>query len=103
MFPLLLLFFLLALPGCGNVCDQMCTAQADMIDRCLSTWDTTWPELSYSDREGFMTRCSVVYGDALLDLEEGSTEAVLLEDRCAQDQQTASTDIDCQSLVSIDP
>jgi len=101
--PLFLVLSFLALSGCGNICDQMCGAQASMIDRCLTTWDTTWPELSYDDRDAFMTRCSAVYGDALSDLEEASTEAILLEDRCAQDQQTASSDIDCQSLVSIDP
>ena len=102
----LLLFLALlsfGISGCGNICDQMCTAQADMIDRCLTTWDTTWPELSYADHDDFLNRCSVVYGDALSDLEEASTEAILLEDRCTRDQQTASSDIDCQSLVSIDP
>jgi hypothetical protein len=89
--------------GCGNVCDQMCTAQAEMIDGCLTTWETTWPELSYSGTDDFIERCMVVYGEALDGLDSGSTEAVVLEDRCSQDLQTATTDIDCQSLVSIDP
>ena len=100
------LFFvlcLLLLPACGNVCEQMCDAQAEMIEGCLETWDTSWSELSYLDRADFGSRCYAVYGEALSELDEGSPEAVVLEDRCSQDLQTASTDIDCQSLVSIDP
>jgi hypothetical protein len=94
---------LFALSGCGNVCDQMCVAQADMFDRCLDTWETTWTEISYAGREDFMTRCNTVYGDALDGLDEGSTEAVILEGRCSEDLQSASSDSDCQSLVTIDP
>ena len=74
-----------------------------MIDGCLTTWETTWPELSYSGTDDFIERCMAVYGEALDGVDSGSTEAVVLEDRCSQDLQTATTDIDCQSLVSIDP
>ena len=93
----------LALSGCASVCDQMCDAQADMIDRCLGTWETTWEDLSYAGHDDFTERCYAVYGDAFDGLDEGSTEAIVLEDRCTQDLQAAASDIDCESLVSIDP
>lgn len=98
-----LALLLLAVPGCGNVCDQMCEAQADMLARCLDSWDTSWEELSYGSEDDFLERCHVVYGDALDDLESGESDAVRLETRCSQDLQTAESDIDCQSLLSIDP
>ncbi|MEE2828090.1 MAG: hypothetical protein VX498_02795 [Myxococcota bacterium] len=91
------------LVGCGNVCDQMCDAQADMIDRCLDSWETSWEELSYSDRQDFLARCDVVWGDTLDDLDEDDPVRVDVETRCSRDLQTAQSDIDCQSLVSIDP
>ena len=105
MHPFLILIFVLslALSGCATVCDQMCDAQGEMIERCLGSWETTWQELSYESQDDFRDRCYAVYGEAIEGLEEGSTEAVELEDRCTQDLQAATSDIDCQTLVSIDP
>ena len=91
------------LVGCGNVCDQMCEAQADMIARCLDNWETSWEELSYEGRQDFLSRCDVVWGDALDELDEDDPSRVDVETRCSRDLQTAQSDIDCQSLVSIDP
>ncbi len=92
-----------ALAGCGNVCDRMCDAQADMIERCLPTWDTSWSELSYSDRTDFEDRCHAVWGDAAEELDADDPERAEIERRCERDLQTALSDIDCESLLSLDP
>ena len=55
----------LSLCGCANVCDRMCDAQADLLEGCFETWESSWEELSYANREVFVARCYGVWGDAL--------------------------------------
>lgn len=100
LFALLALF---AAAGCSNVCDQMCDAEADMIERCLPTWDTTWTELSYSDRADFEARCYGVWGGAIEELDKDDPDRVDTERRCERDLEIALSDTDCESLLSIDP
>ena len=42
-------------------------------------------------------------GECLFGKSMDDPEAVELETRCSQDLQTARSDVDCQSLLSIDP
>jgi len=94
---------LFAVTGCTNECDDMCDAQGDMIERCLGDWDSSWEELSYADRDGYVNRCYAIWGDALQDLDEGDAEYDSLVRQCQTDGEIARSDTDCQSLVSINP
>ncbi len=92
-----------AASGCGNVCDRMCDAQADMIEGCLPTWETTWNDLSYDSRDHFLDRCYAVWGDSLGELDKDDPERDAIQARCQRDLETARSDADCQSLLSVDP
>jgi len=94
---------LTSVAGCSNTCDRMCTAQADLIERCSSTWGSTWEDLSYSGRTEYLERCSQVWGEALNDLDEDSEEWDSLSNQCDRELETALSDTDCESLLSIDP
>ena len=100
---ILLLLCAASLSGCANVCDRMCTAQADMFERCFDSWESSWEQLSYDNRQHFEDRCHSVWGDALEDLDNEDPERTALTERCERDLQTARSDVDCESLVSIDP
>jgi hypothetical protein len=97
LLPVLLL--LAAAPACTNECDAACGAQADYFERCLDTWGTTWVEQSYEDKQDYLARCAVVYGDQL-DAEEEGTEAynVLLA-ICDGNISRAESDTDCETLI----
>lgn len=89
--------------GCSNTCDRMCTAQADLIERCSSTWGSTWEDLSYEGRADYLERCNQVWGEALEELDEDSEEWDSLSNQCDRELETALSDTDCESLLSIDP
>lgn len=91
------------LGGCGEVCDRMCDAQADLMEKCFPTWESSWEEQSYSGREAFVERCYTVWGDAHGALESGSTEANEFEERCRVQFEIALADSDCESVLQIDP
>ena len=91
------------LMGCGEVCDRMCDAQADLMEKCFPTWESSWEEQSYSGREAFVERCYTVWGDAHGALESGSTEAQEFEERCRVQFEIALADSDCESVLQIDP
>ena len=93
---LLLLLLALGAAGCGNICDRMCVGQADLVDRCLDTWGTTWEELSYTDRGEFLDRCGVVWGDGLDDA--SGDDKVTLRQECASRLQMADSDTDCEAV-----
>jgi hypothetical protein len=97
LLPVLLL--LAGAPACTNECDTACGAQADYFERCLDTWGTTWVEQSYEDKQDYLARCAVVYGDQL-DAEEEGTEAynVLLA-ICDGNISRAESDTDCETLI----
>jgi hypothetical protein len=97
LLPVLLL--LAGAPACTNECDAACGAQADYFERCLDTWGTTWVEQSYEDKQDYLARCAVVYGDQL-DAEEEGTEAhnVLLA-ICDGNISRAESDTDCETLI----
>jgi hypothetical protein len=92
-----------ALGGCGEVCDQMCDAQADLMEKCFPTWESSWEEQSYSGREAFVERCYTVWGDAHGALESGSIGAQEFEERCRVQFEIALADSDCESVLQIDP
>jgi len=94
---------LVLLAGCGNVCDRMCETQAEVIEGCLATWELTWPELSYDNQDHYLDRCHAVWGDALEALEDDDPERDVLTARCQRELETARSDSDCESLLSIDP
>lgn len=101
---LLLTFLSLAtLTACQNVCDRMCDSQADLMERCFSDWESSWQEESYADREEFTDRCYAVWGDELDSLDEDSTEHQAFSDRCQRELQRAQSDIDCESLLLVEP
>ncbi len=100
--PLLAAAALLALAGCGNVCDRMCDAQADMLERCFPEWEMAWQDLSYDDRDHFLDRCHSVQGEGLEQLERDDPYREETEQCCDRNLQIARSDIDCESLLSLD-
>ncbi len=93
---------LVALAGCGNVCDRMCDAQADMLERCFPEWEMSWEDLSYDGRDHFIDRCYVVQGEGLDQLDQDDPGRQETERCCERNLQTARSDIDCESLLSLD-
>lgn len=90
---------LLITPGCANVCDRKCASEADLFERCLPTWNTTWADQGYADQDAFLSRCSSVWGDGYEATERGSTERRDLEQECTTQLQRAESDTDCQTLL----
>ena len=99
----MLLLSLALVAGCGNVCDRMCTAQADVLERCFPTWESSWEDQSYASRQDFTDRCQELWGQTLEQLEENSDERERFADQCQLELETALSDTDCESLLSIDP
>ena len=98
LYPLLLLPVLLL--GCGNVCDRMCDARADLADRCMETWELSWEALSYPGGRGeYLERCEAVTGDALDDLDSDDPARDELIDECTADLDAAAADTDCETLL----
>lgn len=91
----------LGLAGCGNVCDRMCDAQADMLERCIPDWETSWEELSYDSRDHFVERCYSVHGEGLDQLDQDDPAREETELCCERNLQVARSDVDCESLVSL--
>jgi len=95
----ILLAALLLASGCANVCDRKCVSEADLFDSCLTTWNTTWEEQGYADKDAFLDRCHSVWGDGYDQTERGSTERQELEQECTTQLQRAEADTDCQTLL----
>ncbi|MCO4771658.1 MAG: hypothetical protein KDA24_16615 [Deltaproteobacteria bacterium] len=97
----LLLFvpLLLSLSGCANVCDRMCTAQADLFESCLDDWGTTWEEQDYANKDAYLDRCLSVWGDGFEETSRNSPEREELSQECTSKLQRAEADIDCQTLL----
>jgi len=93
----------MSLSGCGNVCDQMCDAQADLMEGCFGSWESSWQDQSYANREAFVARCYNVWGEALEALDSDSIERQEFQARCRVQLEVALTDSDCESLLLIDP
>lgn len=100
-FPLALLL-LFASHGCGNTCDRMCDAQADMLERCFPEWEMSWLDLSYDDREHFEERCHAVQGGALDELDRDDPARDEINLCCDRNLEVARSDADCESLLSLD-
>ena len=83
-----------------NVCDRMCTAQSDLFERCLPTWETTWEEYGYTDKDDYLDRCLAVWGDGFEQTERNSTERDDLSQECLSELQAAEADPDCETLLS---
>ena len=81
----------------------MCDAEAELIERCFVSWDTSWVELTYDDRDEFLGRCYAVWGDELDSLDEDSVEYSDFTDRCERQLQVAISDVDCESPLLIEP
>ncbi|MBJ93056.1 MAG: hypothetical protein CMP23_01130 [Rickettsiales bacterium] len=92
----------LGLVGCDESCDRMCDAQADLMEACFPTWESSWQEQSYSSRDAFVERCYVVWGEAAEASDEAEAQAVIAE-RCRVQLQIALADEDCESVLQIDP
>jgi hypothetical protein len=93
----------LSLSGCGNVCDRMCDAQADLLEGCFETWESSWQNQSYANREAFVARCYNVWGEALEALDSESPERQEFRARCQVQLEVALSDSDCESVLLIDP
>jgi len=87
------------LPACANVCDRKCLSEADLFERCLPTWNTTWVEQGFADRNAFLDRCYAVWGDAWETTERGSVERETLGQECTTQLQRAEADTDCETLA----
>ena len=93
----------LLLGGCGNICNRMCDAQADLMEGCFDTWESSWQGQSYENREAFIARCDSLWAGALEALEEDSVESQEFEESCRVQMELALADSDCESLLLIDP
>ena len=96
---LLVLLLVSVLPGCSNVCDRMCTAQADLFETCLPDWGTTWEEQGYAGKEAYLDRCMSVWGDGFAQTERNSSEREALSQECTAQLQAAEADNDCETLL----
>ncbi len=103
MRTLLLLIAIVALPACTNQCDRMCDAEADLMERCFDSWGSSWAAESYSGRDEFTERCYAVWGDELDALESDEAGYDDFLDRCERQLQVAIGDVDCESLLLIEP
>ena len=99
--PLFALLLVAGLAGCGNVCDRMCDAQADMMERCFTDWEMSWTDLSYDDKDHFVDRCHAVQGEGLDELSD-ETAKQDVERCCERNLEAARSDIDCESLLTLD-
>ncbi len=98
--PALLLSGLLLTSGCANICDRKCVSEADLFERCLPTWNTTWEEQGYADRDAYLDRCYSIWGDGFEATERGSDERKDLEQECTTQLQRSGSDTDCQTLLN---
>lgn len=96
---LFLVLPLVCLSGCANVCDRMCTAQANLFEECLPGWGTTWEEEGFTDKEAFTDRCLSVWGDGYDSTEQNSSAREDLGQECTSQLQAAEADNDCQTLL----
>lgn len=103
IFPLVALLLSVAASGCANTCDRMCDAQAELMERCFASWDTSWQGESYSDKDEFLGRCYALWGDELDSLESDSAEYADFDNRCERQLQVAISDVDCESPLLIEP
>ena len=102
LFPIAVLLAL-CLGGCANTCDRMCDSQAELMERCFDTWDTSWAGESYSGRDEFVERCYAVWGDELDAIDSDTTAYSDFNDRCERQLQVAISDVDCESPLLIEP
>ena len=91
------------LSACNNTCDRMCDAQAELMERCFPTWDTSWQQESYANQDEFLARCYSVWGEELDSLDADSIEYSDFNDRCERQLQVAISDVDCESPLLIEP
>ena len=96
---LLILASMTLAAGCTNDCDTACDAQGAYFERCLEQWGTTWEEQSYNDKDDYLARCRVVYGDQLDAEEEGSEPYRELLAICDGNLTRAEADTDCETLL----
>jgi len=73
------------------------------MEGCFETWESSWQEQSYANREAFVARCYNVWGGALDALEADSTEEQEFRARCQVQLEVALADSDCESVLLIDP
>lgn len=98
LFPLILILTA-ALSGCGNVCDQMCAAEAANIEECLPEWELSWAELGYEDQQDYLAVCGAEWGDGLDSYEDGSEDRADLAQECGRREGIAVRATDCQDII----
>ncbi len=98
--PALLLSALLLTSGCANICDRMCVSEADLYERCLPVWNTTWEESGFADRDDYLDRCYVIARGDLDLTEPGSQQRQDLKQECTSQLQKSASDTDCQTLMN---
>ena len=77
----------------------MCTARADLTERCEGTWGMSYADLGWADRDEYLGWCQAIWVGSLDELDEDSDEYALLSAECNSDAQAAQSDVDCETLI----